>query len=157
MRDWRRALYRLSEIKNIHWAIVSGGVGARAPDYFLYGYVNCQAALEGEIAHSGTHGPCPHSIKVVILKKDNEPEVMRLLMEEAGPKPECPPSCAEDALKYVQQQGEVLGPDLRAYLQSLGHHPMQINKVLLRLERRGKLISRRVGRAKSYRLPQAQL
>lgn len=28
----------------------------------------------GEIAHSCTHGPCPHQIKVCIGKKDNDPK-----------------------------------------------------------------------------------
>ena len=43
--------------------------------------------MEGEIAHSCEHGPPPHSIKVVILKKDNRPEIFEKLLSVAGPRP----------------------------------------------------------------------
>ena len=43
--------------------------------------------MEGEIAHSCEHGPPPHNIKIVILKKDNRPEIFEKLLSVAGPRP----------------------------------------------------------------------
>jgi hypothetical protein len=102
--DHRQALYRLEDIRGLHWDSVSGGVRAKAPQQFLHGYVDCDAMLEGEIAHSGLHGPCPHSIKVCVLKKDNDPKVYRLLEKDAGERTSRKPSCARQALRMV---GEV--------------------------------------------------
>jgi hypothetical protein len=53
----------------------------------VYGYVMCDAMLDGELAHSGVHGDCPHRIKVVVVAKDNSTAVMRRVRELAGPKP----------------------------------------------------------------------
>jgi hypothetical protein len=82
--DWRAAGYRLEDVLDIHWDVMSGGIRQRAPRRFLYAYVDCAAMIDGEIAHSGIHGPCPHQIKVCILKKDNDPRVFKLLVERAG-------------------------------------------------------------------------
>jgi len=154
MRDWRKALYRLSDISGIRWDWVSGGLGFQAPGVFLYGYVPCDAYLEGELPHSGAHGGrCPHSIKVCILKKDNDPEVYHMLADFAGTKPEPPISCAERTVEYLREHGETLGPKLREYLSYHGHGRMTIGRVLPRLERKGLVKARRIGRAKAYRLP----
>lgn len=85
--SWRKASYRPRDIWNIHWDWVGGGVQAPTPQPFLHGYVSCRGMLEGELAHSGSHGPCPHVIKVCIVKKDNPPSVFSRLAEAAGPKP----------------------------------------------------------------------
>jgi hypothetical protein len=85
--DWRQATYRLEDIQRVHWSDSSGGVMAPAPQFFLHGYVSCADALDGEVAHGGGHGGCPHLIKVCIIKKDNGPATFRMLAEQAGPKP----------------------------------------------------------------------
>ena len=85
--DWRIAKYYKSQIENIHWDIVSGGVKSRSPQYFPYGYVWCNDQIEGEVAHSGVHGPCPHRIKICIVKKDNDPSVIKQLVKQIGPRP----------------------------------------------------------------------
>ena len=85
--DWRRALYRLADLEDVHWTDLSGGTRAPAPRYFLHGYVWCDGMLEGELAHSGMHGQCPHHVKVCVIKKDNQPATIRRLMEQAGPEP----------------------------------------------------------------------
>ena len=85
--DWKIAKYRLSDIQNPHWSDTSGGVFARAPQPFIHGYVQCDLAVEGEVAHSGVHGSCPHSILVCVVKKDNKPAIFKLLVAQAGPKP----------------------------------------------------------------------
>ena len=86
--DHRMAKYRLSHLRNVHWSEYSGGVGAKAPQPFLHGYVQCDMAIEGEVAHSCAHGQGPHSIIVCITKNANEPEIFKLLVDQAGPKPE---------------------------------------------------------------------
>ena len=85
--DWRTAEYRLSDVEGVHWSRVSGGVGALAPQPFMNGYVRCDQTLGGELAHSRTHGPCPHSIKVCIVKKDNTSGIIQQLERLAGHKP----------------------------------------------------------------------
>lgn len=57
--------YWMSKISND----ISRGVYKIELQSFIYGYVNCQGMLEGEVSHSGIHGSCPHSIKVCALKK----------------------------------------------------------------------------------------
>jgi hypothetical protein len=85
--DWRKASYRLADLEGVHWSQITGGVGVPVPQPFIHGYVSCDQMLEGELAHSGSHGPCPHRIKVCIVKADNEPAVFRRLVQQAGPKP----------------------------------------------------------------------
>ena len=82
--DWREAVYRINDISGLHWSEVSGGVQAVAPRPFLHGYVMCDGMTSGELAHSGTHGNCPHRIKVCILKGRNTQEVYQRLAAQAG-------------------------------------------------------------------------
>ena len=69
--DWRTATYRVDDLSDLHWSDVSGGVRARANREYLCGYVFCDAAIEGELAHSCRHGEGPHQIKVCVVKGDN--------------------------------------------------------------------------------------
>jgi hypothetical protein len=85
--DYRTANYSLDALTAVRWDFVSGGVKARTPQPFIHAVVLCDAMLEGELAHSGSHGPCPHKIKVCVVKKDNDPEVFAELIARAGPKP----------------------------------------------------------------------
>ncbi|HHY32804.1 MAG TPA: hypothetical protein GX515_07250 [Firmicutes bacterium] len=80
---WQKAAYRLKDLTGIHWDVVSGGCQAPAPRPFIHAYVQCDAMIEGELAHSGVHGPCPHTIKVCIVKKDNDPKVFARLVQVA--------------------------------------------------------------------------
>jgi len=89
--DWRIAQVSCDALHGLHWSRTSGGVQAPAPQPFIHGYVNCDEIV-GEIAHSCTHGPGPHAIKVCVVKKDNEAEVWRKLLEIVGPRPQVPPS-----------------------------------------------------------------
>ncbi len=68
--DWRIGEVELSQLDDLHWDSVSGGVHAPAPRPFIHAYVKC-TDVEGDISHSGAHGECPHRIKVVLVKKDN--------------------------------------------------------------------------------------
>lgn len=84
--DHRVAQAPLDKLNGIHWDNTSGGVYSIAPQLFIHAYVLC-TDVKGDLAHSCQHGPPPHSIKVVVLKKDNSPEVFNKLIEIAGPKP----------------------------------------------------------------------
>jgi hypothetical protein len=70
--DWRMADYRLSQIENIHWDTISGGVNRRTNQPYLHGYVMCNAMISGKLSHSCKHGPPPHRIKICITKKWNQ-------------------------------------------------------------------------------------
>jgi len=82
--DWRTATYRLQDFESPHWDNTSGGVGAPAPRLFIHGYVWCDGAIDGEVAHSCSHGEGPHRIKVCVVKKDNTRAVIRELEKRVG-------------------------------------------------------------------------
>ena len=85
--DYRTARYRLGAIGGVRWDRLSGGFGKRSGQPLIYGYVDCQSAVDGEVAHSGIHGSCPHSIKVFIPQGQNSQAVIRHLRGLAGPRP----------------------------------------------------------------------
>ena len=85
--DYRVAETDFDNLDSFHWSDVSGGVFRKSPQPFIHAYVHCDQ-IDGEIAHSGTHGPCPHNIKVCIVKKDNSIQTWEKVLEIAGPKPE---------------------------------------------------------------------
>jgi hypothetical protein len=85
--DYRVALYHVTDVSGFHWSDLSGGVCNRSPYPMLCGYVTCDAMLDGELAHSGSHGPCPHRVKVCITQVDNDRSTYRRLAAAAGPKP----------------------------------------------------------------------
>ena len=85
--DYRQAIVQFKNLHDVHWADTSGGVMARAPQPFLHGYMWCDDVIEGELTHTCRHGNGPHSIKVCVVKKDNNPQLVALLVEQAGPKP----------------------------------------------------------------------
>lgn len=62
----------LKEISNVSWRRKSGGIQQWTRYHFPYGIIRCTHILEGTVAHSGTHGPCPHDILVCVCKKDNK-------------------------------------------------------------------------------------
>jgi hypothetical protein len=151
--DYRIAKYRLSDISDIKWDWISGGAMVRTSRPFLYGKVICDAMVDGELAHYGIHGSCPHFIKVCIVKKDNDPEVYNLLLEKAGPKPEMPPVCCSKMVFFLLKElGPLRGPELKSALERKGYTLRWIGKVLPRLERKGLLCVKRDGRAKVYDL-----
>jgi hypothetical protein len=84
--DHRRATFRIDDLDGLHWATVSGGVKAVAPQPFVHAYVQCDDKIDGELAHSAAHGPCPHRIKVCLTKVDNQ-DVWNEVLRRAGPKP----------------------------------------------------------------------
>lgn len=87
-KDWKVGSVDLERLDGLHWGQISGGVQRVSPRPYIYGYVTC-TEIEGEIAHSGVHGPCPHSIKVCVVPSDNGKEIWKKLIEIAGPEPAC--------------------------------------------------------------------
>jgi hypothetical protein len=85
--DHRIAQIPFEGLSGIRWDTISGGVNNIAPQPFIHAYVWCDEVI-GDIAHSCYHGPPPHSIKIVIVKKDNAPKIFKKIVEIAGPKPE---------------------------------------------------------------------
>lgn len=64
--------------------------------------------INGELAHSCSHGPAPHQIKVFITKNINNPLLYNRLAEKAGQKPaKRKIKCKTAAIKHVKksQQG----------------------------------------------------
>ena len=82
--DWRTAEYKLCNVDGLHLSDQSGGVNASASQEFIHGYVQCDGMESGELAHSGSHGPCPHQIKVCFVKKDNNKKVFALVSQMAS-------------------------------------------------------------------------
>lgn len=65
-QDWKTAIYRMSDVADLHWDTVSGGVQRSTAYPALFGYVLCDRAVSGEVAHSCAHGPAPHRIKICL-------------------------------------------------------------------------------------------
>lgn len=83
INDWRLAKYRLEDVNGLHWDRVKPGPKA-PPQQLLTCQVSCEDAVEGELSHTGSHGPHPHEIKVHIVKKDNDPKIYARLVQQAG-------------------------------------------------------------------------
>ena len=84
--DWHAAEYRMSDIHSLRWSQITGGVKRRTPYPMVMGYVRCDGMVSGELAHSCDHGPPPHSVKVCLIRKYNQPHWGKIL-EFVGPKP----------------------------------------------------------------------
>lgn len=135
---------------------MSGGVRKRTPHPLLFGYVWCHQKIEGEVAHSGSHGPCPHNIRVCILKIDNDPEIFKMLEEDARsekPVRECETTCRKAALNIVEKEQPIRGPELRDKLSDLGYTAYRISQVLSYMRKKGYLKANRKGNALVYELP----
>ena len=86
-RDWndnRIGRVQWSDLENPRWDTVAGGTQLESRQAFIYAYVWCDK-VRGDIAHSCTHGPPPHNIKVCLLKQDNSGDVWNRLNQIAGP------------------------------------------------------------------------
>ena len=140
--NYQTAKYLLSSFEEPHWDTVSGGVQTIMFDQpFIYGYVICNDAVEGEVAHSGAHGPCPHRIKVCALKKDNLP-IYSTLLELAGPrpltersKPTTGRTCKKDILLILADEKGMRGTTLIDKLLEIGHGENNIRAVLKKLNK----------------------
>ena len=86
--DGRLAEYEAGAVHDLHWDNMTGGVMAWTPfkQQMVFGYVFCDAMDSGELAHSCSHGPPPHWIKVCIMKQYNK-DCWPLVLDIVGPRP----------------------------------------------------------------------
>jgi len=106
-RQWnghRSATFRIDDLDDWRWDTISGGVNAVAPQPFVHAYGWCNGMIDGEIAHSGTHGPCPHRIKVCLTRNDNQ-AVWSEVLKRAGPRPPRPNDQTRETKKLFQGRG----------------------------------------------------
>jgi hypothetical protein len=124
--DYKKAKYHFGSLENPHWDTVSGGIQINMPQAYIFGYVMCNEIIEGELAHSGIHGPCPHRIKVCVVKSDNSPDVINKLIEIAGGQPK----------RYTSKRKHNCITDIMDIL-GKQNAPMSRKKLLEELEYRG--------------------
>jgi hypothetical protein len=74
------------QFHNPYWDDISGEMMQRAPQQFIHGYVWSTDAQE-QIAHSHIYEDGPRWIKVCAIKKDNNRETFKRLLEIVGPRP----------------------------------------------------------------------
>ena len=84
--DWRIATYRAENVSSFRWDTESGGVNRAFSHPAVCANVMCNQMINRELAHSCIHGPAPHNIKVVLVKKDNL-EVWPMIEAAIGPRP----------------------------------------------------------------------
>src|SRR5690349_11090508 len=82
--DRRTICVPLSALRNVHWATDQGGRRRRLPRPMLAGYMWCDVVPEGApFGHSHEHGDVPHSIKVLIRRRDNHGSIYEVLRDAA--------------------------------------------------------------------------
>lgn len=69
-KTWQTAEYRFQDVEGWHLRVISGGRQTMHKHPEAYGYVMCDAMLQGELGHSCKHGPGPHRILVCISRGD---------------------------------------------------------------------------------------
>jgi hypothetical protein len=124
---------------------------------FIYGYIMCTDITEGEIAHSGSHGPCPHSIKICLLKRDN-PHIYDYLKSLAGERPSVDRAkpitgnfCKIDIMDILEKEGAMRETDLTEKLvNEIGHGQNNVKFVLKKLAKRGDLICGKDSKDRRY-------
>ena len=85
-KDWREAEVDFNDLRHFRWDDLSGGVQQRSPRPFIHAFVMCDK-IKGDIPHSCMHGEGPHSIKVCIVKRDNDHETFKKIKEIVGESP----------------------------------------------------------------------
>ena len=145
-RQWNgsSAKFRWEDFNDPHWSQESGGRGDTQPRLMIFGYVSCQGAIEGEIGHSGSHGACPHRIKVCVVAKDNTSIMMSILTGAANLKgrPPARETEAERVLRALEDNGgELLNRALRSKALLTKAHG---DETLGRLVQRGAINSERI-------------
>ena len=87
-RDWHVAHVPIVDLSDLHWDHILGDADARPPAAILHGFVRCDSVVAGELPHLALGGPHPHSVRVCILKEDNDRHVFeRLAVQAVGHPP----------------------------------------------------------------------
>ena len=121
--DFQKGKVKFSSLRGVRWDDLCGGIRREESTYDLYGYIFCNEVVEGVIGHSGIHGPCPHNIKVLIQKCDNDEEIYNQLAARAGKKPgpkfiKC--DAAEQVRELVRNNPGIIATDLYDILAERG-------------------------------------
>ena len=74
--DYNIGTVPFGKLSGFRWDQVSGGFGRASPKPMVYAYMLCTDFISGGVGHSCSHGPAPHNIKVVVVKKDNGAKVV---------------------------------------------------------------------------------
>jgi hypothetical protein len=88
-RQWNDAkmgAVPFDQFHNPHWDDISGKMMQRAPRLFIHGYVWWSDAQK-PIARLHAHEDGTHWIKVCVVRKDNNRETFKRLLETVGPRP----------------------------------------------------------------------
>lgn len=84
--DHRIAIVDFDDLEGLQWGRIAGGTNRMMPKPLIQAYVRCDL-IKGEIAHSCLHGEGPHTIKVCIVKGDNNSTIQKKLTECLGRQP----------------------------------------------------------------------
>lgn len=77
--DWRDGCVRVCRLDGLTFDVCSGGVGVAFASEMLCAYVWCSDIEQGQVAHSCSHGPPPHRIKVCLPQSVNDRRLWRVL------------------------------------------------------------------------------
>ena len=138
--DWESAKYPFEALENPCWGDYAGGLQVPLPYPFIQGYVWCNGMVEGEVAHSGSHGPCPHRIKVCVIKRYNDPKVYDKLISIVGPGPS----------RYSSKRKHWCITDIKDILKR-SNKPVPRKDLLEELGKRGHSGSAMVGAIKTHK------
>lgn len=76
-----------------HWDLFTGGSQKLLEDWGLFAYTSCTKVPN--VAHWGSHGDCPHRIKVFVSEVGSDPAAYASLVSAAGTRPTSKPTTAE--------------------------------------------------------------
>ena len=141
----------ISEIQNVRWDSMSGGVNRRQAGYSLYGYVKYALAAK-LVKCSGRHNYGYNDAKICIPATLNKgPEYIKgykMLCDQAGPKPQgeirkhrpqggLP--CTKRILRELDSSYFVTRKDLRDTLHSEGYQIQTIRNAINSLKKQSKI------------------
>lgn len=85
---FKSAVYNLDDVTGLHWSCVGGGFTSVFNDFYICGYVDPHAALEGELPHRcAGEDTCTKTLKVAIIRKYTDKKTYAALLEKVGKKP----------------------------------------------------------------------
>jgi hypothetical protein len=76
--DWRSAMVRFADLRDIHWHQPKG-----APHPLIHAYVSAAHVVSGDLSHPCDDASVPHHIRACILKSHNMPAVYEELTRTA--------------------------------------------------------------------------
>jgi hypothetical protein len=84
--DWHVAHVPVVDLSDVHWDRPDSA-SRRGDGPTLFAFTSCDCVVAGELPHAGRDRAHPHSVRVCILREDNDRLVFDRLRLEAGPPP----------------------------------------------------------------------